>query len=42
MSISYSDMTDDIDAIPVIDKNESNSNYNINYLIRIEVFHTGY
>lgn len=42
LSISYQDMTADVDPIPIINKDDPAPQYNINHLIRIELFHTGF
>lgn len=42
MSVSYSDMTAEIDAIPMINKEDSTKGFEVSQLLRLELFQTGY
>jgi hypothetical protein len=42
LSISYEDMTSDVDPIPIINKEDESPLFNISHLIRLEIFHTGF
>lgn len=42
MSVSYSDMSRDVDAIPMINKDDDTPGFNISYLVRLELFQTGF
>jgi hypothetical protein len=40
--MSYEDVLDEIDVIPIPVSEESSGALNIGYLVRMEVFHTGF
>jgi hypothetical protein len=42
LSISYDDLLPEIDVIPIPVKEDVSGNLNIGFLVRMEVYHTGF
>ena len=40
--MGYGDLLDSVDLVPVFNKDEPAAAFNVAYLIRFELFHTGF